>query len=289
MFQTFILTGYLLGIFLFTGCHAQSSEDSLRTVTEFLPTSTRDPLLPESTSFSFAAPSGTGQPCARIANAVESAIRFDRVAVPAELAYECLTSVPVGRTEALGTIDALLKMVQFQSNLAYLRDPPEGYENPPVDIIAGLEDIRNRASSNEYSNQFDFEAAIATLLNSARDGHLGFDGPTFASAVAWRRDFATVLVSVTLDDGQRESIMQVWKSSINCQKCLLSITWYRGALDSLALPKLWEACSFLHLTNQRRGRKRPPSLSSLFFVSSLTRTDFPRSCMWPRLLTFYSS
>lgn len=201
MFQNVILTGYLLGIFIFTGVHAQSSEDSLGTVTEFLPTSTRDPLGPESTSVSFAAPSGTGQPCAIIASAVDSSSSFDRVAVPAEIAYECLTSVPVGRTEALGTIDALLKMVQFQSNLAYLRNPPEGYENPPVDIVAGLEDIRNRASANEYSSQFDFEAAIASLLNSAMDGHLGFDGPTFTGAVAWRRDFATVLVSVTLDDG----------------------------------------------------------------------------------------
>ena len=105
--------------------------------------------------------------------------------------------MPVDRNVALRTIEAIEKMAQFQSNLAYIRNPPDDYDNPPVDVLGGLADIRSKVS--EYSSQYEFEAEIASLLNSARDGHLGFDGPTFAGAVRWRRSF--VLTSLSLDGG----------------------------------------------------------------------------------------
>ncbi len=199
MVQLMIFTGWTVAISLFTGIYAQSPEDLLTVSSRSFSTTTRDSLASETNTISVAAPTGTGQPCGRIAAAVETSSSLYRVAVPAELAYECLTSVPFRSFAALLAIDGIVKMVQFQSNLAYLENPPEGYNNPPVDILGGLDDIRNRATDNGYANQYEFEAEIATLLDSAKDGHLGFYGMTYAGAVRWRRDI--VLVSISQDGG----------------------------------------------------------------------------------------
>ncbi|KAF7508824.1 hypothetical protein GJ744_008701 [Endocarpon pusillum] len=199
MVQLMNWAGWITAVSLWTGIYAQSSEDILSVSSRSFSTTTRDSLASETSAVSLAAPTGTGQPCGRIAAAVETSSSSYRVAVPAELAYECLTSVPLRPLAALATIDGIVKMVQFQSNLAYLKNPPDGYDNPPVDILGGLADIRNKASDNEYANQYDFEAEIATLLDSARDGHLGFDGITYAGAVRWRRDI--ILVSLSQDGG----------------------------------------------------------------------------------------
>jgi hypothetical protein len=99
----------------------------------------------------------------------------------------------------MNTIKAIEKMVQFQSTLAFLKNPPDGYKNPPVDILGGLGDIRNKVSEDQYANEYELEGEIASFLDRAKDGHLGFDGPTFAGAVRWRRGF--VLVSLSVDGG----------------------------------------------------------------------------------------
>lgn len=199
MVQLMNWAGWITAVSLLTGIYAQSSDDILSVSSRSFSTTTRDSLASETSAVSLAAPTGTGQPCGRIAAAVETSSSFYTVAVPAELAYDCLTSVPLRPLAALATIDGIVKMVQFQSNLAYLENPPDGYDNPPVDILGGLADIRGKALDNEYANQYDFEVEIAALLDSARDGHLGFDGPTYAGAVRWRRDI--ILVSISQDGG----------------------------------------------------------------------------------------
>lgn len=199
MFQSIFVTGCGLAISLLTGINAQPLDDFLSVSSRSFSTTTKDSLASETSSIPLAAPTGAGQPCGRIAAAAERSPSISRVVVPAELAYDCLTSVPVKQLAALGTIEAIEKMVQFQSTLAYLKNPPDGYDNPPVDILGGLADIRNKVSENSYSNQYDFEVEIASLLNSGRDGHLGFDGPVFAGAVRWRRAF--ILVSLSVDGG----------------------------------------------------------------------------------------
>ena len=85
-------------------------------------------------------------------------------------------------------------MVQFQSTLAYLKDPPPGYVfsrarshftilskayvstrcrylYPAVDIVAGLQNISDSLESNAYTNEYDFQNDISRLIASAHDGH----------------------------------------------------------------------------------------------------------------------
>jgi hypothetical protein len=199
MISNMLWTGCGLALSLLSGINAQLSDGFLTRSTRSFSITTRDLLASETRTIPVVAPTTTGEPCGRVAAAAKSATSFYRVAVSAELAYDCLTSVPVRPLAALGTIKAIEKMVQFQSTLAFLKDPPEGYDNPPVDILGGLADIRNKVSEDQYANEYDLEAEIASFLDRAKDGHLGFDGPTYVGAVRWRRGF--ILLSLSVDGG----------------------------------------------------------------------------------------
>jgi hypothetical protein len=199
MFHSICWTGCGLVLSLLSAINAQSIDVFLTRATRSSPATSKDLFASGTSSIPVVTPTATGEPCGRIAAAAQSAIGLDRVAVTAELAYDCLTSVRVRTLGAVNTIEAIEKMVQFQSTLAFLKNPPDGYTNPPVDILGGLADIRKTASEDEYANEYELEAEIATFLDRAKDGHLGFDGPTFAGAVRWRRGF--VLVSLSVDGG----------------------------------------------------------------------------------------
>lgn len=71
--------------------------------------------------------------------------------------------------------------LQFQSNLAYLKNPPEGYQQPPTDLLAGLQQIQNDIDAGAFHNQYAFEAALQLLLLSANDAHLHLTGGILAA------------------------------------------------------------------------------------------------------------
>ncbi|KAF1830518.1 peptidase S41 family protein-like protein [Decorospora gaudefroyi] len=119
--------------------------------------------------------------------------------IEAELAYACLKSLPFYPDDASTTIDEIKKMVEFQSTLAYLKDPPEGYPNEAVDIMAGLDKIKSDVNDGQYTNEFDFETDIAALMIKAHDGHLAWNGMAYAGAFRWRRSPAITLVSASQD------------------------------------------------------------------------------------------
>lgn len=62
--------------------------------------------------------------------------------------------------------------IQFQSTLSYLKSPPTSYQQPSVDLLAGLLDLQQGIDSGIFPNQYEFEAALARLLYAAHDGHL---------------------------------------------------------------------------------------------------------------------
>jgi hypothetical protein len=109
-------------------------------------------------------------PCARIATAV-SKTKSSPVVVPAQLAKECLQSMPFYPQLAVSFIDELTKYIQWQSTLEALKSPPETYTSSPIDILGGLEEIRG----TNFSSQWEFDGAINALLNSANDGHLSLE------------------------------------------------------------------------------------------------------------------
>jgi hypothetical protein len=112
-------------------------------------------------------------------------------------AVACLKDVPINKTLAVSQIDWIQRFIQFQSTLGWLKSPPSTYGLPPVDLVGGLQKIQSNAKSGKYSNQFDFEVDIDTLINSASDGHLGFT-PFLVGAFSLQTSVSLVSIS---DDG----------------------------------------------------------------------------------------
>ncbi|KAL8727200.1 MAG: hypothetical protein Q9181_005802 [Wetmoreana brouardii] len=61
---------------------------------------------------------------------------------------------------------------KFQSTLAYLRNPPTTYQQPPVDLLAGIDAIQQAVNKGVYQNEYDFEAAVQKLVYSTHDAHI---------------------------------------------------------------------------------------------------------------------
>ncbi len=145
MFKAAVFNVFALGISLLTGTNSLFSPNKVLSVsTRSFHSTTKDSLGSGTSSISLAAPVRTGELCARIATAAKTSSSLYRMAVPARLAYDCWTSVLVKESTALGSVDAIEKMVQFQPKLAYLK-------KPPVEILAGLPDIRSKVSKERYS------------------------------------------------------------------------------------------------------------------------------------------
>ncbi|EOA84180.1 hypothetical protein ACJQWK_01264 [Exserohilum turcicum] len=151
-------------------------------------------------------PIQTARACGQISDAVSSS-SSELPAVDAELAIACLKSVPLYSTDASRTVDEIKKMVEFQSTLAYLKDPPKGYPNPAVDILGELDTLKGNVESGRYDNEYDFEADIAALLGKAYDGHLGWNGMAFAGSFLWRRSSNIALISASTNGSD---IPQIW-------------------------------------------------------------------------------
>ncbi|KAK2747309.1 hypothetical protein FQN57_002207 [Myotisia sp. PD_48] len=145
------------------------------------------------------------QPCQLIANKqaelekqYPSATTFE---IPAELAYDCLSTVPFKKNDALRLIDGLNSYFQWQSTIDYLKNPPVGYLLPAVDLDAGIASIRRKVTQNSYKSEFQFQSEISSLVSSMHDGHfdLFLDAMTIFSFQ--RRAFGP-LASISQDGKQ---------------------------------------------------------------------------------------
>jgi hypothetical protein len=96
-------------------------------------------------------------PCAVVASSVAA----QTIAVPtvsAQLAYDCITSVPFNQSAALALVDGIVPYVRWQSTTAYLKDPPKEYVEKiqdPVDLWGDLEVIREKVVNGSYDNEFE--------------------------------------------------------------------------------------------------------------------------------------
>ncbi|GJC96553.1 peptidase S41 family protein [Colletotrichum higginsianum] len=62
--------------------------------------------------------------------------------------------------------------MQFQSNLAYLKNPPAGYQQPAFDFMGALEELKHNVTAGAFKNQYDFEAMLQYLVYSVHDAHV---------------------------------------------------------------------------------------------------------------------
>jgi hypothetical protein len=119
--------------------------------------------------------------------------------VPAQLAYECLMSVPVDIEGGLELIHGMKAYWQWQSTSAYLKSPPAGRLDPPVDLFQGLDNIAKDLKAGKYQSEYTFQTDITKLAGKAYDFHF-----------VWTSDISNVfhfqrpeyLVSVSADGKQ---------------------------------------------------------------------------------------
>ncbi|KAL9109652.1 MAG: hypothetical protein Q9227_005689 [Pyrenula ochraceoflavens] len=99
-------------------------------------------------------------------------INSSQTSFNAKQAFDCLVSVPFNADVATRFVEYYKETIQFQSTLAYLKNPPPGYQQPAVDLISGLESLQHDIQNDTFHNQYAFEVALQTLINSAHDSHL---------------------------------------------------------------------------------------------------------------------
>ncbi|KAM0429617.1 hypothetical protein ACHAPT_006220 [Fusarium lateritium] len=95
--------------------------------------------------------------------------------VPPSVGIACLKSVPLDKERDLALLDYLEPLIGFQSTLEVLADPPEGYLFPGVNVLGGLDTIRDNLNNDKYENQYQVMTDLRSLFAAANDLH--FDYP----------------------------------------------------------------------------------------------------------------
>jgi hypothetical protein len=109
-------------------------------------------------------------------------------------------------------MDGLTAYVQWQSTLAYLKNPPQGYLLAGVDLIGGMQQLRDQVAAGAFSSEVDFQTNLTTLIGQAHDGHLLFLADALNVFIYERAGIGS-LVSVSADG---TSVPQVYALSMQC-------------------------------------------------------------------------
>jgi len=147
-----------------------------------IPTSSTPSAVPSS--------SGSAEACARIAKITENANN-----IPAKIAHECLTSVPVAVEENEALIDQLKLMWEWHSETGWLKNTPKTWDRGSVDLISELDKIKNNLT--DYDSEYDVHLAIQKLSIDTGNYHFLF-GSDILSIFLFERGVAMTTIS---DDG----------------------------------------------------------------------------------------
>jgi hypothetical protein len=109
--------------------------------------------------------------------------------------FECLQRVPFNDAVAARFINYYNTTLQFQSTLAFLKDPPAGYQQPPVDVQQVLAQIQSNITAGNYKNQYSFEVDVQRLVHRIHDSHVTL-GAGILDAFTFVSPYGVVSVSV---------------------------------------------------------------------------------------------
>nr|POE93302.1 mannosyl-oligosaccharide alpha-1,2-mannosidase 1b [Quercus suber] len=147
--------------------------------------------------------STAGGPCARVsklAASTTSATPSATPTVPAELAYECLNSIPFDSSAAVALLDSIRPYLDWQTTFSYVKDPPAEYAEkvqPPYDFHANYERIYDNAKNDKYSSEYEFGLEVYECFSFPHDGHLALYPDSVTKIFSFGR--TTPLVSVSVD------------------------------------------------------------------------------------------
>ncbi|KAK5714801.1 hypothetical protein LTR17_017048 [Elasticomyces elasticus] len=132
----------------------------------------------------------TLEPCAQLSIAVAQNTSM----LDAGIAVACLQSIPVDVDGDIQEIEGLKVLVQFQSDIAYLKDPPPGFLYPGVDVLGTLDAILADVEAGAYKSDFDVQMDLYNLITSTYDFHFNWV-PDLVSVFSWTRKGSLVSLS----------------------------------------------------------------------------------------------
>ena len=102
-----------------------------------------------------------------------------------------------------------------------MKDPPAGYQEPAVDVLASFNEVLANISSGAYTSEHDFQVHLLEVFMSVHDGHFRFAPDLLAKAITFRRPVG--LASVSFDGLSEPKVYGYSKSTGNIRVELVSI------------------------------------------------------------------
>jgi hypothetical protein len=130
-------------------------------------------------------------PCAQVSYLVSQ----NPASIPAQLAYECLISVPLHITEAKNLHRSLVPYLRWQTTLSYVKDPPVGYQMPAFDFWPTFDNVGVKLLSAAYSSEWEFGMDLFQTLNNVHDAHLRYIPDVVGKIFNFGRNVTLVSVS----------------------------------------------------------------------------------------------
>ena len=128
--------------------------------------------------------------------------------VAASLANECLKSVPLGKESALELVDSLSPYLEWQSDLAYKKDPPKDYFYPGFDVIGELAKVKADLEGDKYKGEYEFQLDLQKrVFAPGQDGHYAYFSDILVRALRYRRQVSLVSVS---EDGSSLPVIKLY-------------------------------------------------------------------------------
>jgi hypothetical protein len=78
--------------------------------------------------------------------------------IDAQLAYDCLKSIPLNDSVAIALVDSLKPYLEFQTTIITLENPPPEYVanvQPPYSIRGALSRVRKRIGNGDYKGEYE--------------------------------------------------------------------------------------------------------------------------------------
>ncbi|KAF2458618.1 hypothetical protein BDY21DRAFT_301633 [Lineolata rhizophorae] len=144
--------------------------------------------------------SDSDDPCGILSSSILSIMDENPEAdlvLPAETAYNCLAAVPMMDPQAdYELIEELKVFLEWNSHTEWLRNPPETWVNPPVDLISSLNNLEHRVLFDvDYDSEYAFQLDLNMLFVRAYDFHLVWTSD-IQSVFLFEREFVPVSVSM---------------------------------------------------------------------------------------------
>lgn len=131
-------------------------------------------------------------PCAEIGHRL---LQDNVTNVPAQLAYNCLSSVPLHVAEAKELHRSLVPYLKWQSTFPYVRDPPAGYQMPAFDFWSAFNNIGVKLSNAAYSSEWEFGMDMLRTFSNVHDSHTHYIMDVVGKAFSFSREVALVSIS----------------------------------------------------------------------------------------------